>query len=96
MAFLKVQVSLEDPSFPDSLFFPVYCLFPDVLFNKTRDFEYCSKCEYVHVEINSHNEDAAILAFARVFLLELGMIKSQVCISNLSLPWHLPRMIIES
>lgn len=55
-----------------------------LLFNKTTDFEYYSKCEYVHVETNSHNEDAAILAFSMMFLLGLGTIKPQESLCLLS------------
>ena len=55
-----------------------------LLFNKTTDFEYYRKCEHVHEEINSNNEDAAILAFSVMFLLGLGLIKPQESLRLLS------------
>lgn len=42
---------------------------------KPQIFECYSKCEYVHVEINSHNGGAAILAFSGTFLLGPHRIK---------------------
>lgn len=55
-----------------------------LLFNKTTDFEYYRKCEYVQVEINSHNEDAAILAFSVMFLLGLSVTKPRESLCLLS------------
>lgn len=48
-----------------------------LLFSKTTDFGYHSKCDYVQVEINSCKEDAAVLAFSVLFLLGLSRTKPQ-------------------
>lgn len=49
----------------------------NLFFSKTTDFGYHSKCDYVQVEINSCNGDAAVLTFSVMFLLGLSRTKPQ-------------------